>query len=131
MEDALLLEVAVMVASRAFGRTVLRTIFWEELAMLDEMENLKELFLETGTLRKWLQDPVVSGEVRAEAKAEGKAEGKAEAMRQMTLAFLTRRFGMLPEELTAQITTADADRCQRLFDRAITVTSLSELIEAP
>lgn len=103
--------------------------------MLDEMENLKELFLETGKLQMWLQDPRISGQLRAEAKAEGKAEGeaegvvkgKAEAVRQMTLTFLTRRFGELPKALVERIATEDADWCQNLFDRAITATSLSEL----
>ncbi len=105
--------------------------------MLDELENLKELFLEIDSFRLWLQDPRVSGDLRAEAKAEGeaegiakgKAEGKAEAARQMTLAFLTRRFGDLPTALVERIATADADTCQSLFDRAITATSFSELAD--
>ena len=101
--------------------------------MLDELENLKELFLEIDSFRLWLQDPRVSGELRATAKAEGEAEGmakgKAEAARQMTLAFLHQRFGQLPETLTERIATADADWCQRLFDRAISAASLAELTD--
>jgi hypothetical protein len=93
--------------------------------MLDKTETLKELFLELGLTQRWLQDPRVSGEMRAEAKAEGEAKAK----REMTLAVLTRRFGELPNTLVEQIATADADWCQHLFDRAITATSLSELIE--
>jgi predicted transposase YdaD len=146
-----LMGVAISVASRVFGRDVLRTIFREELAMLDEMENLKELFLETGSFRKWLEDPRVSGEVQARAKAEGKAEGeaegiakgkaegeaegiakgKAEAARRMTLAFLSRHFGELPQALVDRITLADAEACQRLFDRALTAASLAELTDTP
>jgi predicted transposase YdaD len=144
-----LLGVAVLVASRTFARTLLRTIFREEFLMIDAMENLKELFLETGKLQMWLQDPRLSGEVRdagraeglAEGRAEGRAEGKAEgeaagraegeaeAVRRMTLALLTRRFGDVSEALQAQIATADADWCQDLFDRAITAASLSELTD--
>jgi hypothetical protein len=138
-----LMGVAISVASRKFSRSVLRTIFREELVMLDELENLKELFLEIDSFRLWLQDPRVSGELRAKAKAEGEAEGiakgeaegiaksKAEAARQMTLAFLTRRFGELPEALETQIATSDADACQRLFDRAMTAASLSDLTDNP
>jgi flagellar biosynthesis/type III secretory pathway protein FliH len=123
--------------------------YQQELMMIDAMENLKELFLETGKLQMWLQDPRLSGEVRdagraeglAEGRAEGRAEGKAEgeaagraegeseAVRRMTLALLTRRFGDVPEALQAQIATADADWCQDLFDRAITAASLSELTD--
>jgi flagellar biosynthesis/type III secretory pathway protein FliH len=103
--------------------------------MLDELENLKELFLEIGSFQKWLQDPRVSGELRAEAEAKGKAEGQAEgeaaAARRMTLTFLTQRFGELPEALAAQIATADADWCQSLFDRAIAAASLAELTTEP
>jgi hypothetical protein len=130
-----LMGVAISVASRKFSRSVLRTIFREELAMLDELENLKELFLEIDSFRLWLQDPRVSGELRAEAKAEGKVEGQAEgeaaAARRMTLTFLTQRFGELPEALAAQIAMADADWCQSLFDRAIVAASLAELTTEP
>jgi hypothetical protein len=141
--QAELMGVAALLATRRFGRGVLRTIFREELAMLDETEDLKELFLEIGSFQKWLQDPRVSGELRAEAKAEGEAEGiargKAEGQaegeaavaRRMTLAFLVRRFGELPAVLEAQIATEDAGWCQSLFDRAISATSLADLIAEP
>jgi hypothetical protein len=138
-----LLGVAALLASRRFGRAVLKAIFWEELAMLNETDELMEMLLEVGLVQKWGRDPRVSGQIRAEAKAEGEAEGivkgeavgvakgKTEAARQMTLAFLTRRFGELPEVLKAQIETADADGCQSLFDHAITATSLAELTPNP
>jgi predicted transposase YdaD len=136
-----LIGVAVSVASRRFGRAVLEAIFGEELAMLDEEENLKELFLDLGLAQKWAKDPRVSGELRAEAKAEGEAlgmakgraegqtEGETAAVRRMTLSFLTRRFGELPEALITQIATSDAEWCQSLFDRAIAAASLSELAD--
>lgn len=131
-----LLGVAVLVASRMFARSLLATIFREEIMMIDALENLKELFLETGKLQMWMQDPRVSGALRDESKAEGRAEGREEgraegaaAVRHMTLSFLTRRFGEVPEALEARIANADADWCQNLFDRAITATSLSELTD--
>jgi hypothetical protein len=122
-----LLGVAALLAARTFGRRVLKAIFWEELAMLNEADELMEMLLEVGLVQKWGRDPRVSGPIQAEAEAKGKAEGKAEAVREMTLAFLTRRFGELPEALKAQIETADAEWCQRLFDRAITAASLADL----
>jgi flagellar biosynthesis/type III secretory pathway protein FliH len=145
-----LMGVAISVASRRFSRSVLKAIFEKELAMLDAEENLTELFFELGLAQKWLQNPRFSGEIQARAKAEGEAEGRAQgiaegraegraegeaegetkAKREMTLAILTRRFGELPEVLVKRIETADADWCQRLFDRAITASSLSELIES-
>ena len=133
-----LITVAVSVASRRFSLSVLRTIFAEELLMLDETENLTELLVELGLAQKWVRDPRISGKMRAEveakAKAEGRSEGRTEgevkAKREMTLAVLTRRFGDLPDALVERITTADADWCQHLFDRAITAASLSELIES-
>ena len=127
-----LLGIAVLVASRTFARSLLATIFREEIMMIDALENLKELFLETGKLQMWAQDPRVSGEVRAEGRAEGREEGRAEgeaAVRHITLSFLTRRFGELPEALEARIATADSNWCQNLFDRAITATSLAELTD--
>lgn len=95
--------------------------------MLDSMETLKELFLQSGKLKVWLEDPRVSGELRAKARAEGEAA----AARQMLLTFLTRRFGELPEALVERVAAMDLDECQRLFDRAITAASLSELFDNP
>lgn len=116
-----LLGVALLVAMRSFSRTILKTIFGEDLAMLDEMENLKELFLEAGSFKKWMTDPRISGGVRAEAKTE--------TLREMTLSCLSRRFGEVPSSVVEQIQTSDMDWCQRLFDRAVTAASLAELAD--
>lgn len=98
--------------------------------MLDEMENLKELFLELGSFDSWLQDPRVSGNLQSRAKAEGREEGReegqAKTMRQNLLTLLTRRFGALPEDLVSRINASDVAWCERLFEQAITATSLAE-----
>lgn len=136
-----LMAVALLVASRTFGRAILETIFGEDLAMLDEMENLKELFLASGSFNKWLRDPRIGAELRAIAIAEGRLqgieqgieegrkEGKAEECRQLTRELLARRFGELPQTLVEQIQAGDLAWCQTLFQRAITATSLAEVME--
>ncbi len=88
---------------------------------IDALENLKELFLETGHLQKWARDP----RVREALRGKGRDEGEA-VVRHMTLSSLTWLFGEL---LKARIATENAAWCENLFYRAITATSLSELIE--
>jgi hypothetical protein len=130
---------AMLLASRSFARGVLQTIFREDLAMVEQMETLRELFLEVGALEKWAEDSGITARIRAEGEAVGKAEGEAEGIargkvetaRQMTLAFLKRRFGELPQALVDRITSSDAEACQSLFDRAIAAVSLAELTDTP
>jgi hypothetical protein len=135
--QAELLGVAVAVASRRFGQDVLEAIFAGELEMLDEEETLTELFFNLGLAqkwaKKWIRDPRIHieelDEARLESRAEGEAAGRAETARQMTLTLLTQRFGELPVALAERIKTADPDTCQRLFDRAISASSLAELAD--
>jgi hypothetical protein len=104
--------------------------FQEEIGRGESAEqNLMEFVLDAGLAEKWLRNPRFSGEMRTEAKAEGKEEGETEATRRLTLSFLTRRFGDLPQSLMERIKTSDVVWCQKLFDRAIGAETLTDLLE--
>jgi hypothetical protein len=137
--QASLAGLAMLVASRSFARAVLQAIFREDLEMVEQMENLRELFLEAGALEKWAEDTGITARIRAEAKAEGEAvgevrgeaRGKTEIAREMVSRYLTNRFGELPQVLASLIEQEDAEWCQDLFDRALRAQSLTELIATP
>jgi hypothetical protein len=128
---AALSGIAILVASRRFARTILEAIFREDLEMVEPMENLRDLFLEVGALEKWVEDTGIAARIRNEAEVRSEARGKAEVAREMVLHYLTARFGQLPDDLVAQISSADAEWCQRLFDRALLTQSLAELLAPP
>ena len=43
---------------------------------IDALENLKELFLETGKLQQWARDPCVIAVLQDESRAKGRAGEK-------------------------------------------------------
>ena len=62
---------------------------------------------------------------RAEGRAEGKAEGKADALKRL----LESQFGPIPEPYRLRIAAADLDELDRLFDRALTATTLDAVFD--
>jgi hypothetical protein len=80
---AALSGIAILVASRRFARTILEAIFREDLDMVDQMENLRDLFLEVGALEKWVEDTGIAARIRNEAEARSEARVKAEVTREM------------------------------------------------
>lgn len=147
-EQAELIGVAALLASRKFRRDILHTIFVKEMTMLEEVDEgyeFMELLAELGVLDKWASKPsrfseILSARGKAEGEAKGKAEGLAEgkaeglsegkllALRENTLSLLTQRFGEVPPSLKDRIESLDAEQCQELFNRAINATSLEQLV---
>jgi|SRR5579871_558242 len=115
--QAELLGLALLVATRRFARESLLPIFREDWNMIQGLEIIEDMMRETGKIDQWI----------AEGEARGEARGKTEAVREMTLRFLTQRFGTLPEDLVKRIEAADAIWCQHLFDQAIEAETLEDI----
>lgn len=62
-----------------------------------------------------------------ELKLEGRAEGRAEGERRFLFLTLTKRFGVVPDEIRQRIETADEKQLVRWFERALEVDSPYEL----
>jgi len=66
----------------------------------------------------------------AEGEARGEARGRAEEARRSVLGVLCSRFGDPSPSLVSRIKQADAEWCRTLFDRALEVESLDDLVGA-
>ena len=77
--------------------------------------------------QQWLAEGRAEGEAEgmAEGMAEGEAKGKADAL----LRLLGSRFGPVPEPYRLRIAAADLDELDRLFDRALTATTLDAVFD--
>lgn len=115
-EQGELLAMALRVAGRKLPRTLVETVFREELPMI-----------QGATI---VDDWIAEGEARGEARGEtrGELRGRTEEARRLTREAFTIRFGELPVQFAARLETADAEECDRLFRRVMTATSLSELL---
>ncbi len=58
---------------------------------------------------------------------QGKLEGKLEAEADMLRRLLTRRFGPLPAEVSAQIDGASAQQIEAWFDRSVDASDLAQV----
>ena len=110
-EQAELLAVALRVAGRKLSRGLVEAIFRQEIPMA-----------RGATI---IDDWIAEGEARGEAR--GATRGRLEEARRKIREALSIRFGPLPEALVTRIEQADAEACEMLFRKALTVNSLAEL----
>ena len=77
---------------------------------------------------------ILSREARQEGlqvgRAEGKAEGEARGLARSLVRLLERRFGPLPQDLTARIAVAELETIERWFDAAIDAAALADVFGA-
>jgi flagellar biosynthesis/type III secretory pathway protein FliH len=64
------------------------------------------------------------------AREEGLEEGRKEGQ-QLVLRLLARRFGALPEAVTARVMDAGLEELERWSDRILDAASLDEVFAAP
>jgi predicted transposase YdaD len=67
---------------------------------------------------------------REEGVQEGHKEGRKEGQQELLLRQLTRRFGALPEAVTAQVMNADREELERWADRILDAASLDDIFAA-
>ena len=97
------------------------------LALLpdEEMISMVERLLEED---EWLLELPYLRRIRAEGEAEGRREGEAEGRREGEAEVLLRqlrvRFGVLPEDVTARLNTADAETLLRWSERVLSASTL-------
>ncbi|HWN68983.1 MAG TPA: DUF4351 domain-containing protein, partial [Haliangium sp.] len=60
-----------------------------------------------------------------------KDEGRQEGQQELLLRLLTRRFGALPEAITAQVMNAGREELERWGDRILDATSLGDVFASP
>jgi hypothetical protein len=92
-------------------RSVLETLFREELQMLKEATFIDE----------WIQQEIQQG------RAEGETAGRAVAARQILLRLLRQRFGELPAAVLSRVESATAEWCEEMAVRVLTAKTLSDL----
>jgi hypothetical protein len=73
----------------------------------------------------------VEREVRLKVEREVEREVRLEAQREVLLRQLGRRFGSLPESVTARIEAASLDEIERWADRILDATALDDVFSAP
>ena len=71
--------------------------------------------------QQWLQQGIQQG------TQQGKLEGKLEAEADMLRRLLTRRFGPLPAEVSAQIDGASAQQIEAWIDRSVDASDLAQV----
>jgi predicted transposase YdaD len=98
------------------------------------MEDIIEV--ESPLVAGWLAEARAEGKIegkaegKIEGKAEGKMEGKAEGKVEAILRVLRKRFGELPERLTASVRAcADVDRLDRGLDAALDAATLDQFLQ--
>ncbi len=64
------------------------------------------------------------------ARDEGRNEGRNEGQQELLLRQLTRRFGTLPEAITARVASAGHEELMRWFDRSLDAASLDDVFAA-
>jgi hypothetical protein len=69
---------------------------------------------------EWLLELPYLQRIRAEGHTEGRREGEAEVL----LRQLRVRFGVLPEDVTARLNTADAETLLRWSERVLSASTL-------
>jgi len=81
--------------------------------------------------QQWLAEGRAEGEAegRAEGRAKGMAKGEAKGKADALLRLLGSRFGPVPEPYRLRIAAADLDGLDRLFDRALTATTLDAVFD--
>ena len=106
-----LLTLAVRIASRTFGRTVLNRLFKEVIPLAKGSSFIDD----------WIEEGEVRGEVRGEAR------GEANEARRLAEQLLSNRFGELPDALVARIRAAEREWCEALLVRAMRLEAFEEL----
>lgn len=84
--------------------------------------NVAEQLIEGG-VQKGLAEGLAKGRV------EARRADRAEARRADLLKLLTKRFGPLPEDVTARVTAAGEGDLDRWLDRILTAPTLAEVLE--
>jgi hypothetical protein len=68
--------------------------------------------------------------VTRKARAEGIQEGRKEERQEFLRRLLTRRFGALPEAVTARLVDASGEELERWGDRILDAASLDDVFAA-
>jgi Domain of unknown function (DUF4351) len=69
--------------------------------------------------------------LRAEGRAEGIAKGVDKGVAHVLVRQLTRRFGVVPDEMRRRIDAASLEQLEAWSDRVLDAESLDEVFEAP
>ena len=122
-----LFSMIMSMASRAFSRNLLKTLFQKEIDM-----GLYETVYDD-----WIREAEKRAEDRGEAKGEargeargeakGEARGEEKAARRHCLQVLELRLGVLPEELIVIVNNSSREKCEALMATAFKIESFSEL----
>jgi predicted transposase YdaD len=75
---------------------------------------------------RWEQETVDRG--RKEGRTEGRKEGHKEGERAALLRLLERRFGALPEAVTARVADASTNEIESWLDRVLDASSLDDVL---
>ena len=80
-------------------------------------------------LEVWAKAYIAEGEIKGKqvGKQEGEVKGKHEALALALQKLLAKRFGIIPLEITAQISDASLDQLEQWFDAAIDANALSDV----
>lgn len=74
-----------------------------------------------------LQDTRFYQEAKEEGRVEGRVEGQVQEARSLILKLLTRRFGELPQPLTAQLETLSLPQLEALTEVLLDFQTLEDL----
>lgn len=69
------------------------------------------------------------GQGLTDGEAKGRTEGRAEGRAELVLRLLTMRFGALPESVHSRLQTASSEELDRIGERLLTASTLSEALD--
>ena len=84
-------------------------------------------------LEVWAKAYIAEGEIKGkqvgkqEGRQEGEVKGKHEALALALQKLLAKRFGIIPLEITAQISDASLAQLEQWFDTAIDANALTDV----
>ena len=93
------------------------------MPQVDDLQEIRVMLADK--LEVWAKAYIAEG--KQEGKQEGEVKGKHEALALALQKLLAKRFGIIPLEITAQISDASLDQLEQWFDAAIDANALSDV----
>jgi predicted transposase YdaD len=95
------------------------------LPQVDDLQEIKVMLADR--LEQWALAYIAEGELKGELK--GKQEGRQEGEMLALQRLLSKRFGILPADITRSIANAPVETIERWFDLAIDAQQLSDIFK--